>query len=338
MNPEILEMLRKKSQPKSWEKLNNRFKADILDYIDGEPVYKFHSFLTDSLEVNAHSISVTVQPCSSYIPYHQHNYAEMMIPLLGSCCTIDANGRRIALDQEDIMIMGKDETHSVEELDAGVIVVNIALRNTAFPANDLNFMLDAGMNQSVSGLLFSLLSGDRDFGAKYCVFKTGHDRKIIRLIYDVIDEYYNGDVHSNQIIHFDLLGIFARLIRHAYKEADSFEGGGRGEDGRNILKMLLYIEKNYADITLNGMAKKFGFNPNYLSSYLKKRTGLTFIQLVHLQRINVAAGYLADTSVSVDQIAAKVGYENPSYFYKVFKKNMRCLPNEYRKRMHDSQS
>lgn len=60
MNPEILEMLRKKSQPKSWEKLNNRFKADILDYIDGEPVYKFHSFLTDSLEVNAHSISVTV--------------------------------------------------------------------------------------------------------------------------------------------------------------------------------------------------------------------------------------------------------------------------------------
>lgn len=191
MNPEILEMLRKKSQPKSWEKLNNRFKADILDYIDGEPVYKFHSFLTDSLEVNAHSISVTVQPCSSYIPYHQHNYAEMMIPLLGSCCTIDANGRRIALDQEDIMIMGKDETHSVEELDAGVIVVNIALRNTAFPANDLNFMLDAGMNQSVSGLLFSLLSGDRDFGAKYCVFKTGHDRKIISLIYDVIDEYYN---------------------------------------------------------------------------------------------------------------------------------------------------
>ena len=43
MNPEILEMLRKKSQPKSWEKLKNRFKAEILDYIDGEPVYKFSS-------------------------------------------------------------------------------------------------------------------------------------------------------------------------------------------------------------------------------------------------------------------------------------------------------
>lgn len=336
MNPEILEMLRRKSRPRNWEELNDRFKAEILDYLDGEPVYKFYSLLTDSLEVNAHSISVTVQPCSSYIPYHRHDYAEMMIPLLGSC-TVYANGRKIDLNQEDIIVVGKGETHRVKDLDAGVIVVNIALRNTAFPMNDLNFMLDAGVNQSVSNLLFSLLSGDRDFGAKYCVFKTGHERKIISLIYDVIEEYYSGDVQSNQIIHFDLLGIFARLIRHAYREADSFEGR-EDDDGRNILGLLLYIEKNYADITLNEMAERFGFNPNYLSSYLKKRTGLTFIQLVHLQRINVAAGYLADTSVPVDQIAAKVGYENPSYFYKVFKKNMKCLPNEYRRKMHDSQS
>lgn len=336
MNPEILEMLRKKSRPRNWEELNDRFKAEILDYMDGEPIYKFYSLLTDSLEVNARSISVTVQPCSSYIPYHRHDYAEMMIPLLGSC-TVYANGRKIDLDQEDIIVVGKGETHRVKELDAGMIVVNIALRNTAFPMNDLNFMLDAGMNQSVSNLLFSLLSGDRDFGAKYCVFKTEHERKIVGLIYDVIEEYYNGDVQSNQIIHFDLLGIFARLIRHAYREADSFEGR-EDDDGRNILGLLLYIEKNYADITLNEMAERFGFNPNYLSSYLKKRTGLTFIQLVHLQRINVAAGYLADTSVPVDQIAAKVGYENPSYFYKVFKKNMKCLPNEYRRKMHDSQS
>ena len=85
------------------------------------------------------------------------------------------------------------------------------------------------------------------------------------------------------------------------------------------------------------MATNFGFNPNYLSAYLKKNTGLTFIKLVHLQRINVAAEYLANTVVAIEQIALKVGYENPSYFYKIFKKTMGCSPKEYRQRFYKLQ-
>lgn len=98
----------------------------------------------------------------------------------------------------------------------------------------------------------------------------------------------------------------------------------------NLLSLLLYIEKHYAAIALEDMAHHFGFNPNYLSAYLKKQTGLTFIKLVHLQRINVAAEYLTYTSASIDQIAVKVGYENPSYFYKVFRKHLSISPTEYR--------
>ena len=80
------------------------------------------------------------------------------------------------------------------------------------------------------------------------------------------------------------------------------------------------------------MAQKFGFNPNYLSNYLKKQTGKSFIELVHLQRINVAANYLTYTNAPIEQIALKIGYENPSYFYKIFKKIIKVLPSEYRNR------
>ena len=78
------------------------------------------------------------------------------------------------------------------------------------------------------------------------------------------------------------------------------------------------------------MAEHFGFNPNYLSSYLKKNTGLSFIKLVHLQRVNVAAEYLQYTKASIEQISLKVGYENPSYFYKMFRKVLGVSPKEYR--------
>ncbi|MBA1394934.1 helix-turn-helix domain-containing protein, partial [Lactobacillus sp. XV13L] len=99
----------------------------------------------------------------------------------------------------------------------------------------------------------------------------------------------------------------------------------------NVLSFLLYIEKHYANISLKTMGKHFGFNPNYLSNYLKKQTGMSFIQLVHLQRINVAAEYLTYSKVPIEQISLKVGYENPSYFYKIFKQNLHISPTDYRK-------
>lgn len=95
---------------------------------------------------------------------------------------------------------------------------------------------------------------------------------------------------------------------------------------------MLYIEKNYKLITLDKMAAYFGFNANYLSAYLKKRTGYTFIKLVHIQRINVAAEYLTFSNAPIDNISTEVGYENPSYFYKVFKKYIGCSPSDYRKK------
>ena len=81
------------------------------------------------------------------------------------------------------------------------------------------------------------------------------------------------------------------------------------------------------------MGEYFGFNPNYLSNYLKKQTGKSFIKLIHIQRINVAAEYLRHTNASIEQISLKVGYENPSYFYKIFRKFLGISPSEYRKQI-----
>ena len=85
-------------------------------------------------------------------------------------------------------------------------------------------------------------------------------------------------------------------------------------------------------MTLKSMAKHFKFHPNYLSSILKRKTGYTFIKLVHLQRINVAAEYLSLTDISIESISLAVGYEDPSCFYKIFRNHMGCSPREYRQR------
>lgn len=184
---------------------------------------------------------------------------------------------------------------------------------------------------SVSAMMFSILVNNNSKLA-FNLFHTNHEKHVVNTIYNIISEYYQPDGFSNQIIKLEILELFLRLIRIASDEPILQTQQKRTNNTEiDLLTLLLYIEKNYQTITLNKMAKYFGFNPNYLSAYLKKRTGYTFIKLVHIQRINIAAEYLAYTNAPIEDIADEVGYENPSYFYKVFRKHIGSSPTEYRK-------
>lgn len=328
MDAEILDLLRKNNQKSiEWQVIKEGFNADIATHLGDEPVYKFYQTLTDDLEVTASPIAVSVQPVESYVPFHVHNYVELVIPISGSCIFESRNGT-VEIREEDIMIVGRGMIHRIHEISPDTIVVNIALKPSAFTYNDLNFMLQPGGGQNISNLLFTILNNENYGDGQYSLFKIKHDSKIVSLIHDTIEEYYQNDIQAKQIIHFNILTLFSRLIRQFYHTDYSLE---QTKKHQNVLMpMLLYIEEHFVDITLEKMAEHFGFNPNYLSSYLKKNTGLTFIKLVHLQRVNVAAEYLQYTKASIEQISLKVGYENPSYFYKMFRKVLGVSPKEYR--------
>lgn len=330
MYPEILEQLRKKNRPRDWKSLEPTMEPLQIDRIEDQPVYEFFYTLTDSLAINPQAIGISVQPVKSYIPFHLHNYVELTIPLLGEC-TLITKKDKIKVGQNDIVIVGNHTTHKVLPIEEGAIVVNISLKEATFSSNDFDFMQQNVSNQSLSNILFLLLSNKNLGENTYALFQTAHNSQVINTFYDIIHEYYHPDIQTNQIIRLEILTLFARLVRSVSKDKNKIQIHKR-VSGNNVLALLLYIEKHYDHITLKKMAQKFGFNPNYLSNYLKKQTGKSFIELVHLQRINVAANYLTYTNASIEQIALKIGYENPSYFYKIFKKIIKVLPSEYRNR------
>lgn len=318
--------------PREWEDViatiaKNGNLTKEIGRIGKEPVYRFFETYTDDLILNNSSISITVQPIKSFIPYHIHNYVEIMIPLVEDCF-VYVERTKIKVKQNNLIFMGNKTVHKVSPINSKGIVVNIALRSSAFSLNDLDFLHHKKNGTNISNILFSLLS-DEEYGeGRYNLFDVKANPKIIALIYDIIYEYYHPDIQSNQLIRLEMLTLFSRLIRQANYSGMTVKEIRKQKN--NLLSLLLYIEKNYEKITLQEMANYFGFNPNYLSDFLKKHTGKTFIQLVHLQRVNVAAEYLSYTVAPIDRIANKVGYENPSYFYKIFKKYFGVSPAEYR--------
>ncbi len=334
MKEEILQLLRSRNMPREWKDVittieKNGTRTKQIGKIGKEPVYRFFNTYTDDLILNNSSISITVQPTKSFIPYHVHNYVEIMIPLVEDCF-VYVERTKTKVKQNNLIFMGNKTIHKVSPISSNGVVVNIALRSSAFSLNELDFLHHKKNSTNISNILFSLLS-DEEYGeGRYNLFDIKENPKIIALIYDLIYEYYHPDIQSNQLIRLEMLTLFTRLIRQANHSGNVVKEIRKQKT--NLLSLLLYIEKNYEKITLQQMANYFGFNPNYLSDFLKKHTGKTFIQLVHLQRVNVAAEYLTYTVAPIDRIANKVGYENPSYFYKIFKKYFGISPAEYRQK------
>lgn len=93
-----------------------------------------------------------------------------------------------------------------------------------------------------------------------------------------------------------------------------------------------YIRDNLGekDLSLNRLAEQVSLSPAYLSSLFSKNMNCTVSQYVTERRMESAKDLLADPGCRLYEVAEKVGYEDPKYFSKTFKKVVGVTPREYR--------
>jgi two-component system, response regulator YesN len=96
-----------------------------------------------------------------------------------------------------------------------------------------------------------------------------------------------------------------------------------------------YIDKHYHHpLTLEEVAEYVGISPHYFSKLFKDRFGMTFIDYVTEVRMAHAKREMCDPNKSLKEICFLVGYNDPNYFSRVFKKHTGISPTEYRKKLH----
>ena len=82
--------------------------------------------------------------------------------------------------------------------------------------------------------------------------------------------------------------------------------------------------------TVTFMAERLNFSSRYLSDVLKQETGKTALELIHLYIITEAKNLLKQGTMNIAEISYSLGFENPTYFSRLFKKEAGVSPNYFR--------
>ena len=105
-----------------------------------------------------------------------------------------------------------------------------------------------------------------------------------------------------------------------------------GEEATRHEEILAYLARHFAEpIDNRTVAEHFHYHPNYIGELVRDATGLPLHKYLLRLRLRRATELLTGT-LSVSEIARRVGFPNAAYFTRYFRRTIGCTPSEYRRR------
>lgn len=128
-----------------------------------------------------------------------------------------------------------------------------------------------------------------------------------------------------------LEGLGYQLLKALETFMESGSGLPASAGRESIKKAVRYISRNYAlSISLEDVSRYVNLSPSYFSGLFKQCTGFSFKEYLNLVRIEESKRLLANTDYSIVDIAVATGFQDQSYFSKVFKRHVGVTPKQYR--------
>ena len=253
-------------------------------------------------------------------PEHKHNYIEMSYILQGEMTQI-INGKEIKLKKGELIFLNQHIKHQITASKQEDIIINFIIKPEFF-----EYILNLIDKENViSRFLVSTIYGGSRKGEYLCFF-GGDISSVQNTIEQIVEEIIKESILGKAKIKF-LVGIL--LIELLNNPQLVFSYSEENYDIKLMIEILKYIDKNFKNANLIDLSQEIR-QPDYkICKLIKKNTGLTFIGLVQEKRIEKALELLKNSEYTVEEIIHQIGYDNDSYFYRIFKKKFGISPKEY---------
>jgi len=178
-----------------------------------------------------------------------------------------------------------------------------------------------------------------DFEANQALHISPREDQIVWDLYYKMQSEYTGnpDEYSKSILlsHLDLLLQYARrFYRRQFIDRKPLNGSTMTRFNDlldSYFERGVIIDQTLP--TVRHLASALSLSPKYLSELLKQETGKTTIELIHLKLISEAKSQLTGGDKSISEVAFGLGFNNLSYFSRLFKKETGMKPNEFREHL-----
>ena len=266
-------------------------------------------------------ISVRPHTRFAHFPKHTHNYIEVIYMCAGSTHHV-INGEDVILKQGELLFLSQSATQEIYPAEEEDIAVNFIVLPQFFEYG-LN-MMEPEENQLRSFIIDCLRGENREAG--YLHFKVADILPIQNLVENLIWTIWNKQPNKRRTNQATMGLLFLQLMNYMDKlETDEHAG-----QQRLMISVLSYIENNYKEGELTQLAEYLHYDIYWLSKEIKRQTGKTYTELIQNKRLNQAAWLLTSTGMSVMDVALEVGYDNISYFHRIFQKKYEMTPRKYR--------
>ena len=253
-----------------------------------------------------------------YFPEHTHDFVELVYMCQGTTTHI-INGTKVILREGDLLMLGQNARQEILPARAEDLAVNFIVRPELFGGT---LELLGSKETPLQEFIFKCLQGENPSG--YLHFRVAEVRSVQNLIENLLWTLLNEIPNRRSIQQLTLSLLFVEFLNHT----DKLTVGTKEQD--TVVQVLRYIEEHYADGSLTEIAEILHYDSAWLSREIKRVTGKTYTELLQEKRLSQAAWMLRNTAEKVADIALEVGYENISYFHRIFAARFHCSPKHYR--------
>lgn len=264
---------------------------------------------------------ITVRPHTRFIhfPEHTHDYVEVVYMCTGQTTHI-VSGKKIILKQGDLLFLSQSATHEVCRAGESDVAVNFIVLPDFF-ANTLSVIGEE--ETPLRRFLVDCLCG-QNTGPGYLHFAVSEVIPVQNLVENLLWTLLHETPNKRKMSQMTMALLFMQLLGNTEKLLTD------GQEDAAILKVLRYVESGYTGGSLQELAQMLHYDVSWLSREIKRKTGKTYTEIVQEKRLAQAAFLLKNTDRNVSDISNAVGYENVSYFHRIFAQSYGKSPKHYR--------
>ncbi len=234
---------------------------------------------------------------------HWHDAVEILYCMEGSGIAVSGS-RRLRLEPGSMAVIHSGQLHDFYTPDSDCRYGVLLLARSLVCPDDLpsspvqTFLKDAEAAAQVEGIM------------------REHEEK---------RPYYRAEIRAR------IARLFVSLQRR-YPGEEEQSGAAEGRKTEVTKAVTAYIRRHYAEpISVDDICAAVSFSRSYVCHAFREVTGKTIVEYIRMVRCAGAHALLAEGHASVAECARQSGFQNPSYFSRIYRREMGLSPSEHKR-------